>query len=132
MTYVKIKNKQIEASVSGRGKDSTWGGRESKAITCVMNYSEAIETFTDNEPWSIIYQEGSYIDPETNETIVPEPIEYDNSEYSVAGSVTDNRDGTVTVKMGKPTEVENLNRQLANAVTEEELNNAYVEGVNSL
>lgn len=32
--------------------------------------------------------------------------EYDNSEYSLAGDITDHRDGTVSIKMGKPTEAE--------------------------
>ena len=33
---------------------------------------------------------------------------YDNSEYSIAGDVVDHRNGTVTVKMGKPTAEELL------------------------
>lgn len=40
-------------------------------------------------------------------------LEWDNSEYSVSGSITDNRDGTVSVKMGKPTEAETLRAQLS-------------------
>lgn len=80
-------------------------------------------------------------------TEIPE-TEWDNSEYSIAGDIVDHRNGTVTVKMGKPTEIEilrkqlenaasseeieALRKQLENAVTEEELNAAYLEGVNSL
>lgn len=132
MTYVKIKNQQIEAEVFGLGKDNTWGNRESKSIHCRMTYTEASELFVNNTPWSIIYQQEPYFDPETKETVTPDPIEYDNSEYSVAGAITDHRDGTISIKMGKPTEVESLQAQLATAVTEEELNTAYIEGVNSL
>jgi hypothetical protein len=33
--------------------------------------------------------------------------EYDNSEYSLSGAITDHRNGTVSIKMGKPTETEN-------------------------
>ena len=31
---------------------------------------------------------------------------FDNSEFSIAGEVIDHRDGTVTIKMGKPNELE--------------------------
>jgi hypothetical protein len=93
-----------------------------------MTYAKASKLFVDGLEWYIVYQEDSYTD-ENGEVITPDPVEYDNSEYSLAGSITDNRNGTIAVKMGKPTEVEVI---LANAITEEELNDAYVEGVNSL
>ena len=107
MTYVKIGDRQLEASVFGRTMDRDWDGRESKAITCAMTYQEACDLFTDDAAWSIVYQEPQYLD-ENGDTVTPEPVEYDNSAYSVAGPVTDNRDGTVTVKMGKPTAAELL------------------------
>ena len=107
MTYVKIGDRQLEASVFGRTMDRDWDGRESKAITCAMTYQEACDLFTDDAAWSIVYQEAAYLD-ENGNTVTPEPVEYDNSAYSVAGPVTDNRDGTVTVKMGKPTAAELL------------------------
>lgn len=49
--------------------------------------------------------------------VVMQPYEeiYDNSEYCVAGPITDNRDGTVYIKMGKPTELELKNKELAEA-----------------
>ena len=37
--------------------------------------------------------------PETTEQVQ----EWDNSDYCVAGPITDNRDGTITAKMGKKT-----------------------------
>ena len=107
MTYVKIGDRQLEASVFGRTMDRDWDGRESKAITCAMTYQEACDLFTDDAAWSIVYQEAAYLD-ENGDTVTPAPVEYDNSAYSVAGPVTDNRDGTVTVKMGKPTAAELL------------------------
>ena len=107
MTYVKIGDRQLEASVFGRTMDRDWDGRESKAITCAMTYQEACDLFTDDAAWSIVYQEAAYLD-ENGNTVTPEPVEFDNSAYSVAGPVTDNRDGTVTVKMGKPTAAELL------------------------
>jgi len=51
------------------------------------------------------------IHPAEYETVAHEEIEtyeesWDNSEYCFAGPVTDFRDGTVAVKMGKPTDLE--------------------------
>lgn len=134
MIFVKINGTLYPATISGRVSDKDWDNRESKAITLEMDYATAIGLFVDGLAWSIVQQEevpvldesGAQTGTEIQET------EYDNSEYSVAGSVTDHRNGTVTVKMGKPTQIELLEAQLANAVTEEELNRAYEEGVNSL
>lgn len=130
MEYIKINGQSYPAKLDGTTCDSKWNDRWSKTITLAMTCEEAVNTFTDNVPWSIIHQD-EYIN-EQGETVLGEPEEYDNSEYCVAGSITDHRNGTVTVKMGKPTEVETLQKQLANAVTEEELEAAYTEGVNSL
>lgn len=38
--------------------------------------------------------------------MTPEAVTYDNSDYCVAGDITDHRDGTVTVKMGRLTALE--------------------------
>ena len=131
MIYVKINDQKYPATVDGTTKDMRWDNRDSKSITLGMSYEEALNTFVNDVHWSIYQTYESYVD-EQGETVTPDPDEWDNSEYCIAGSITDHRNGTVTVKMGKPTEVETLQKQLANAVTEEELNTAYVEGVNSL
>ena len=102
MTYIAINDKNIPATITGKVQDRDWNNRESKAITVAMPYEEAKSIFVDDVPWSIVYQSDSYVD-ENGETITPEPVVYDNSDYSVSGPITDNRDGTVTVKMGKPT-----------------------------
>ena len=96
MTYMKINDTLHHAFISGRNEDREWDNRESKAITLEMSYADAMALFVDDLEWEIIYE-----DEETTET-------YDNSEFSVAGSVTDNRNGTVTVKVGKPTSDELL------------------------
>lgn len=103
MIKIKIGNQEHEATVSGVSTDGKWGNRASKSITLTMDYAIAVATFVDDVPWSILYQPPEYTDPETQETVTPPVEEYDNSEYCVAGSITDNRNGTVTVKMGKPT-----------------------------
>src|SRR5699024_8871677 len=112
---IKINGKTYEAAVSGTRYDSMWGGRESKSITLAMDYATAVATFADDVPWSILYQPSDYYDPETQQMVKPPVEEYDNSEYCVAGSITDNRDGTVTVKMGKPT-AEEINQILMEAI----------------
>lgn len=96
MTYIKINDTLHPASIRGYTKDREWDDRESKAITLEMTYEEAMNLFVDDLDWSIVYEDG-----ENTEV-------YDNSEFSVAGSVTDNRNGTVTVKMGQITAEEAL------------------------
>ena len=96
MTFIKINDSQYPASVHGYVTDKEWNNRESKAITLEMSYEDAMALFVDDLEWFIVYENG-----ETTEV-------YDNSEYSVAGSVTDHRNGTVTVKMGKITAEEAL------------------------
>ena len=129
MTYVKINGTIYPAIIEGMVIDHEWGNRESKTITIEMAYADAIALFVNGLAWSILMD----VEQEQDDSsIVTVQEEYDNSEYSMAGSITDNRDGTLAVKMGKPTQIEMLEAQYANAITEEELETAYVEGVNSL
>ena len=110
MTYIKINETLYPATINGKLEDRDWNKRDSKAITLEMDYATASALFVDELAWSIVQrnevpvcdEEGNQIDTEVQET------EYDNSEYAVAGSITDNRNGTVTVKMGKPTDAELL------------------------
>ena len=117
--------------MAGSLSDRTWGGRDSKTIACALSYEEAKALFISNTPWFIVYEPESYED-NNGDIITPEVEIYDNSEYCVAGAITDTRNGKVEIKMGKLTDIEKLYIQLENAVTEEELETAYVEGVNSL
>ena len=107
MFYIKINDNLYPATVNGKLVDRDWDNRDSKAITLEMDHATAANIFVDELDWSIVCQGDSY-ENEDGETITPEPVTYDNSEYCVAGSITDNRDGTVTVKMGKPTDAELL------------------------
>lgn len=91
MTYLKINDTLYPAEIRGRVQDRDWNNRESLAVTLEMTYEEAMVLFVDELVWGHVYEDG-----ETGET-----TEYDDSDYSVAGPVTDNRNGTVTVKMGK-------------------------------
>lgn len=107
--YVKVNNTEYPAAVSGANNDRTWDGRDAKTITLTMTHAEVAELLPDNTPWSIVqrdtipkYDEQGKPTGETKEVV----NEYDNSEYSLAGDITDHRDGTISIKMGKPTESE--------------------------
>ena len=129
MTYVKINGTTYPAVINGKHVDREWNDRESKTITIEMAYADAIALFVNGLVWSILMD----VEQEQEDgSIVTVQEEYDNSEYSMAGSITDNRDGTLAVKMGKPTQIETLESQITGTITETELNNAYQEGVNSL
>jgi len=84
----------IEGSIVTRLSDSAWGGRRSKAVTVEMSHADAAGYFTDNAPWSVT-------NSEPDENGLQREIITDMSEYAIAGPITDNRDGTVTVRMGK-------------------------------
>ena len=103
MVKLKIKGNEQEASITGATNDKLWDGRESKSITLAMDYATAMETFADDVPWSILYQPSNYYDTETKKMVTPPVEESDNSDYCILGDITVHRDGTVTVKMGKPT-----------------------------
>lgn len=108
MTYIKINETIYPATINGKLMDSEWGNRDSKSITIEMDYATAMKTFVDDLAWSIIHEGEPFTHPLTGETVTPETVEYDNADYCVAGPITDNRDGTVTVKMGRPTDAELL------------------------
>ena len=110
MTFVKINETLYPASISGKMVDREWDNRESKAITLEMEYSEANELFVDGLEWSIVAQNEVPVYDENVEQTGTEvqETEWDNSEYSVAGTITDHRNGTITAKMGKITDREAL------------------------
>lgn len=111
--YVKVNDVQYPVSITGKINDKDWNNRSSKAIRLEMAYIDAANIFTDDIDWSIVQEVEEtveYIDENENvtyKTVVNTEI-YDNSEYSIAGDIVDHRDGTVTVKMGKPTAEELL------------------------
>ena len=106
-TYLKINDTLYPATFRGRTVDSDWNGRNSIAVTLEMTYAEAAEVFVDGLEWSLVQQHGAYADADGN-PVTPDPVVTDYSDYCVAGPITDNRNGTVTVKMGKLTDAEAL------------------------
>lgn len=100
---------EYPAEISGVLQNPKWDRRDTKAITLEMTHAQAASLFVDGLAWGI-KQVNTYpvFDDKgqpTGETTT-ETQTFDNSDYSVAGSITDNRDGTVTVMMGKHTELE--------------------------
>lgn len=107
--YVKVNNTEYPATVNGNLVDRNWNGRDTKTIYLTMSYDAVAALLPDNTPWSIVqrdtapkYDEQGQPTGETKEVV----NECDNSEYSLSGAITDHRDGTVSIKMGKPTEAE--------------------------
>lgn len=138
MTYIKVNNTLYPAKIDGRIGDYEWDRRDTKSITLSMTYAEVLALLPDNTPWSIVQKdtvqkigEDGQLMVDTSGNPVTEEVtsEYDNSEYNMSGVIRDNRDGTVTIKMGKPTEIETVT---ANAISSTDLENAYREGVNSI
>ena len=104
--------------IDATNKNSRWDGRDTAAITLPMTHAQAVGLFVDGLAWSIVQRnvwpvynnQGQPTGETTTETQT-----FDNSDYCVAGSITDNRDGTVTVMMGKPTDTETLRAEKADA-----------------
>lgn len=138
MTYIKVNNILYPAEIGGRIGDYEWDRRDTKSITLSMTYAEVLALLPDNTPWSIVQKDTvqkigedgqPMVDGSGNPVTEEVTSEFDNSEYSMSGVITDNRDGTCTIKMGKPTEIETVT---ASAISSADLENAYKEGVNSI
>ena len=100
-TYVKINAINYPAEIYGHVRDRDWDNRESKVIVLALTIQEALDLFVNGLQWSIVY--GTQVIPQ--------------EDFIIAGPITDNRNGTVSVRMGKPTAVE-----LSNIITGETVN----------
>lgn len=102
MTYIRVNGNDYPVSAQGNMNTRNWGGRES--ILAMLNIEDvSVLSEIAVNPWAIVIKEGE------NETV------YDKSDYNICGGVG--------IMMGKPTALES-------AVTSEEAENAYREGVN--
>ena len=118
MIYFKANNTEYPASIAGKVTDRDWGGRESKAVTIEMTHAAAVQLFVDGLSWSIVQRDTVPVygtDGNLTGATEEQVQEWDNADYCVAGPITDNRDGTITAKMGKKTEVELLRETSADA-----------------
>ena len=116
MIYVKVNNTLYPAGISGKMSDKDWDGRESKAITMTGAFSAVDALFPDGAVWSIVSEDAvpvvdevgnPVLDESGEETYATQQTEFDNSHYSIRGDLTVHTDGTCTVKMGLPTDLEN-------------------------
>ena len=105
MEYLKINGTEYPARVCGKQIDREWDGRASKTATLTMPYAQAAQLFVDGLRWGIVQR----ADGPGGDMAVREQ---DCAEYCVAGPITDNRDGTVTIKMGCYTQLEKTLREL--------------------
>lgn len=105
MTKIKIGENTYPAGFTGAVRDSKWGGRESVSIRLAMTAVQADVIFQDGLVWTLVEEV-------TQEDGTTETAEHDMAAYCVAGEITDHRDGNVTVKMGKKTDLENVLAEL--------------------
>lgn len=108
--HIKVNNTEYPATVNGNRTDRSWDGRDTKTIYLTMSHDAVAALLPDNTPWSIVQRDMvDVLDEQGKPTGETKEVvnEYDNSAYSLAGDITDHRDGTVSIKMGKPTETEN-------------------------
>ena len=108
--FIKVNGQEYPAACIYNYKDRNWDMRESVAVHLTMPYAQAAALLTTSTPWSNVFRETKdVLDNDGNPTGQTEEVvtEEDMSAYSLAGQITDYRDGTVSIKMGKPTEAEN-------------------------
>lgn len=98
MQYAVIEGKEIPVYVRLWRADPEWNRRESAELRMELSHGEADALFRDNVSWSL-----KTVPEKTEETLTQKM-----DDYSVAGSITDLRNGTLIVKMGKPTAEELL------------------------
>jgi hypothetical protein len=108
--YLKVNGQEYPATLIYNYKDRNWDMRETQTVQLTMPYAQAAALLTTGTPWSNVFRETKdKLDNDGNPTGQTEEVvtEEDMSTYSLAGEIVDHRDGTVSIKMGKPTEAEN-------------------------
>ena len=107
--FIKVAGQEYPATCIYNYKDRNWDMRESVAVHLTMPYAQAAALLTTGTPWFNVFRETKdKLDNDGNPTGQTEEVvtEEDMSAYSLAGEIVDYRDGTVSIKMGKPTEAE--------------------------
>lgn len=107
--FIKVGGQEYPATLIYNYKDRNWDMRETQTVHLTMPYAQAAALLTSGVKWSNVFREERDVLDENRElTGQTEEVvtEEDMSAYSLAGEITDHRDGTVSIKMGKPTESE--------------------------
>lgn len=108
--FIKVNGQEYPATCVYIYKDRNWDMRDTQTVHLTMPYAQAAALLTTGTPWFNVTRETvDKLDNDGNPTGQTEEVmtEEDMSEYSLAGEIVDHRDGTVSIKMGKPTETEN-------------------------
>ena len=107
--FIKVNGQEYPATLIYNYKDRNWDIRETQTVHLTMPYAQAAALLPSGTPWSNVFREtkdvldeNGMLTGQTEEVVTEE----DMSAYSLAGQITDYRDGTVSIKMGKPTETE--------------------------
>ena len=103
MEFIKVNGQEYPVKSIYNYNDHEWDNRETVLIHLPMSYTEVVALLTDGVKWSKGLREEHEMTDHTEEVVAEE----DMSAYSLAGDITDHRDGTVSIKMGKLTETEN-------------------------
>lgn len=108
--FIKVGGQEYPATLIYNYKDRNWDMRETQTVQLTMPYAQAASLLTTGTPWFNVFRETvDKLDNDGNPTGQTEEVvtEEDMSAYSLAGEIVDHRDGTVSIKMGKPMETEN-------------------------
>lgn len=108
--FIKVDGQEYPVTHIYNYKDRNWDMRETQTIYLTMTHDEAAALLPSGTPWSIAQRETQdVLDEQGQPTGETKEVatEEDMSAYSLAGEITDYRDGSVSIKMGKPTEAEN-------------------------
>ena len=103
-TILKANNTETPCEAAEHYRDSAWG-RPTCTVTIKGSTADIAALLPNNAPWSLIERE-DVLDESGMPTGQTVDHGRDMSEYSISGDITDHRDGSVSIKMGKPTEVE--------------------------
>lgn len=112
---IKINN-QIFPLLSSKGAQENMSGHKREVVTLTMeaSYQQAVDNFVEGAVFTI-YED--VIDESGN----PVTLEHYHNDYPTPGAITDNRDGTVVVKMGAAnTKEQDLENKVAVAEAETE------------
>lgn len=107
--FLKVNGQEHPVTHISKYQDASWGGRSTQTLFLTMSHDEAAALLPSGTPWSIVQRDTvDKLDEEGQPTGETEVVvtETDMSEYCLAGEITDYRDGSVSVKMGKRTETE--------------------------
>lgn len=93
--FIRVNGQEYPAEVIYLYRDRNWNDRDVRNVFLNLPYDQVVALMPTGTKWSSIIKEDDVVVEET-----------DMSEFSIAGQIVDYRNGTVSIKMGKPTETE--------------------------